>query len=458
MKQRTIFAEGQATKTRLELAEAKLQLSRLKDENFELKHVLAKSEMDASEFKDHLAIIEREKYNLQKKLVRANAQISSLKDYYSTKHTDHSKYIADDQQQTVQGDRRVSDSITVQRRGALKSQLSVTLQNDSHIREITIPSEGDISSDEAEAVEDTDSECEDEEGPASSDGDSDDSASVVPGAEYDGGDQQSEKSFEGDSDGSTYADDAEQDDSGYYANCSTPYDEPFHSRPITKRNNANKDQHHDIIASIETETDYEDIENCDYSEESGDDDFRPDIPKIGSEASAGRPHKSQQPNLASKSCFKRRSNNSANATLDGFGTLGHGRTKIQGSLENVSGLCATQNVRKRKADSSITPKAAKRGRGTPWTEDEKNALVEIVRTHVDGVKSGRRNDVHDVKLWVALREELQRVYNIERGAQACRMVWNRELRESSGIDERRHPDPTQLATSLQVPKRASFKK
>jgi hypothetical protein len=458
MKQRTIFAEGQAAKARLELAEAKLQLSRLKDENFELKHVLANSEMDASEFKDHLAIIERERYNLQKKLVRANTQISSLKDYYSTKHTDNLKYIADDQEQTMQGGRRVSDSIIVQKRGAPNTQLSVTLQNDSHIGQITVPSEDDISSDEAEAAEDTDSECEDEEDPASSDGDSDDSASVVPGAEYDGGDQQSEESFEGDSDGSAYAEDAEQDDSGYYDNCSTPHDEPFHSRPTTKCKNANEDHDHDIIESIETDADDEDIENCDYSEESDDDDFRPDIPKIRSGASAGRPQKSQQPTLASKSCFKRRSNNSANATLDGFGTLGHGSMKIQGSLENGPALCAAQNIRKRKADSPISPKAVKRGRGTPWTDEEKNALVEIVRTHVEGVKAGSHNDVHDVKLWVALRGELQRIYQIERGAQACRMVWNRELRESSGIDERRHPDPTQLATSLQVSKRASFKK
>ncbi|OBT78331.1 hypothetical protein VF21_02222 [Pseudogymnoascus sp. 05NY08] len=95
------------------------------------------------------------------------------------------------------------------------------------------------------------------------------------------------------------------------------------------------------------------------------------------------------------------------------------------------------------------PAPATRRRTTTWTEHEKTCLIAVMVSHAAAVKAGARAAIHDVKLWDVIQGRLVAEHGIDRLPQACRMVWNRELREKSGLDERVRGDPSRMATSLQ---------
>ncbi|OBT87849.1 hypothetical protein VE02_02102 [Pseudogymnoascus sp. 03VT05] len=95
------------------------------------------------------------------------------------------------------------------------------------------------------------------------------------------------------------------------------------------------------------------------------------------------------------------------------------------------------------------PAPATRRRTTTWTEHEKTCLIAVMVSHAAAVKAGTRAAIHDVRLWDVIQGRLVAEHGIDRLPQACRMVWNRELREKSGLDERVRGDPSRMATSLQ---------
>ncbi|OBT42084.1 hypothetical protein VE00_06564 [Pseudogymnoascus sp. WSF 3629] len=88
-------------------------------------------------------------------------------------------------------------------------------------------------------------------------------------------------------------------------------------------------------------------------------------------------------------------------------------------------------------------------RTTTWTEHEKTCLIAVMFSHADAVKAGRRRAVYDTALWALIRRQLMAEHGIDRVPQACRMTWNRGLRELTGLDERLRQDPNKMATSLQ---------
>ncbi|OBU01027.1 hypothetical protein VE01_00939 [Pseudogymnoascus verrucosus] len=88
-------------------------------------------------------------------------------------------------------------------------------------------------------------------------------------------------------------------------------------------------------------------------------------------------------------------------------------------------------------------------RSTSWSEHEKNCLIAVMFAHADAVKAGRHPAVYDTALWAVVRRRLMAEYGIDRVPQACRMMWNRGLRELTGLDERLRRDPNRMATSLQ---------
>ncbi|OBT51847.1 hypothetical protein VE04_08007 [Pseudogymnoascus sp. 24MN13] len=88
-------------------------------------------------------------------------------------------------------------------------------------------------------------------------------------------------------------------------------------------------------------------------------------------------------------------------------------------------------------------------RSTSWSEHEKNCLIAVMFAHAAAVKAGRHPAVYDTALWAVVRRRLMAEYGIDRVPQACRMMWNRGLRELTGLDERLRRDPNRMATSLQ---------
>lgn len=100
-------------------------------------------------------------------------------------------------------------------------------------------------------------------------------------------------------------------------------------------------------------------------------------------------------------------------------------------------------------DSGGSPAKKIRIRSGTWTEHEKACLIDVMVSHAAAVADGSRAAVYDTVLWELVERRLRAEHGVDRGAQACRMTWNRGLREFTGIDERRRPDPSRMATSLQ---------
>lgn len=90
----------------------------------------------------------------------------------------------------------------------------------------------------------------------------------------------------------------------------------------------------------------------------------------------------------------------------------------------------------------------KQPRHNSWTDNEKNMLAQAMEKHLNLIASGRRETIYDAKLFVLLSQDIAKL-GAERGGNACKNMWNRELREATGLDERREKNPSKLATSIQ---------
>ncbi|KFZ11321.1 hypothetical protein V502_07600 [Pseudogymnoascus sp. VKM F-4520 (FW-2644)] len=136
-----------------------------------------------------------------------------------------------------------------------------------------------------------------------------------------------------------------------------------------------------------------------------------------------------------------------------------GPVEAAGPSSSSGAVTSSSSSRKRKSasppsdsdtdDNSDAPSPAKKTRGGTWTEHEKLCLIDVVASHLAAVAAGSRAAVHDTALWDVIQGRLMAEHDVDRGAQACRMSWNRGLRERSGIDDRLRPDPARMATSLQ---------
>ncbi|OBT62658.1 hypothetical protein VE03_07480 [Pseudogymnoascus sp. 23342-1-I1] len=90
-----------------------------------------------------------------------------------------------------------------------------------------------------------------------------------------------------------------------------------------------------------------------------------------------------------------------------------------------------------------------RTRTGTWTPHDKNSLIAVMTSLAAGVAARTHAPVYDAALWEIVEHRLLAEHGVVRGAQACRMVWNRGLRKVTGIDERKRKDPGRLETSLQ---------
>lgn len=90
----------------------------------------------------------------------------------------------------------------------------------------------------------------------------------------------------------------------------------------------------------------------------------------------------------------------------------------------------------------------KKQRPNAWTEEEKHNLKAAMTFHFDLVKDGYREQVYDANLFRVISQDLANM-GIVRNANACKNIWNRELRAATGLDERRQKNPSKLATSVQ---------
>jgi hypothetical protein len=87
----------------------------------------------------------------------------------------------------------------------------------------------------------------------------------------------------------------------------------------------------------------------------------------------------------------------------------------------------------------------------PWSNAETQALIGLVAAHRNPPvgPNGRKPEIlHDVRLFELMSHQL-RLQGIDRSAGACKNEWNRRGRQLSGIDNRKVPNPKQMATSLQ---------
>lgn len=72
-----------------------------------------------------------------------------------------------------------------------------------------------------------------------------------------------------------------------------------------------------------------------------------------------------------------------------------------------------------------------------------------MKKHFDMVRAGEREEVYDTNLFKLISQDILKMGGVERNANACKNMWNRELREATGLDERRQKNPSKLATSIQ---------
>lgn len=95
--------------------------------------------------------------------------------------------------------------------------------------------------------------------------------------------------------------------------------------------------------------------------------------------------------------------------------------------------------------------AAASRRSKPWSNAETQALIALMAAHCNPPigPDGRKPEIlHDVRLFELMSRQL-RLQGFERSPGACKNEWNRRGRPTSGIDNRKVPNPKQMATSLQ---------
>lgn len=99
------------------------------------------------------------------------------------------------------------------------------------------------------------------------------------------------------------------------------------------------------------------------------------------------------------------------------------------------------------ASAPQTPASPAVSKGRPWSADEESATIKIMQ---DLVAEGR---VYGDKRWAECAKRLKKQQPSYRSAAAIKNQWNRVLRARSGVDERKHPNPSRMTTGSQTPKK-----
>jgi hypothetical protein len=144
---------------------------------------------------------------------------------------------------------------------------------------------------------------------------------------------------------------------------------------------------------------------------------------------------------------QRSTNNSLAQLIDDHLTATIGSLP-QPASSHVSGAVA--NTPQPLSRPAATP--AGRDRPVGWSNQEMAALIALVRAHREQPvrPDGQKGVVlHDAKLFDLMSTQMRQQYNFNRTGGACKNAWNRFGRRQSGIDNRKIPRPTQMATSLQ---------
>lgn len=105
------------------------------------------------------------------------------------------------------------------------------------------------------------------------------------------------------------------------------------------------------------------------------------------------------------------------------------------------------------ANSTQAGTRGRRAQG--WDDRELQALISLVRAHHNqpiGPNGKKPEVLRDVRLFELMSRQLQQQHGIFRSAGACKNEWNRRGRQISGIENRKVPNPNQMATSLQKPR------
>ena len=91
---------------------------------------------------------------------------------------------------------------------------------------------------------------------------------------------------------------------------------------------------------------------------------------------------------------------------------------------------------------------SKKQRPMAWTGEKKQNLKAVMAIHFNLVKDRCREHVYDANVFRVISQDVVSM-GIFRNPDACKNIWNRELRAATGLDERRQKNPSKLSTSVQ---------
>jgi len=99
------------------------------------------------------------------------------------------------------------------------------------------------------------------------------------------------------------------------------------------------------------------------------------------------------------------------------------------------------------ASEPQTPSSSANSKGSPWSTEEEDATIKIMQDVVD------EQQIYGDKRWTECAKRLKKQYAVNRSAAAIKNQWNRVLRARSGVDERKHPNPSRMTTGSLTPKK-----
>jgi hypothetical protein len=146
-----------------------------------------------------------------------------------------------------------------------------------------------------------------------------------------------------------------------------------------------------------------------------------------------------------------RSGSATNNSMSGFTDDESDATTSDIPQVTFSSAVTTATILNSSTPANPTQAAATSRKAPGWTDRELQALIALVRAHRNapvGLNGKKPEVLHDVRLFELMSRQL-RAQGINRSAGACKNEWNRRGRQASGIDNRKVPNPRQMATSIQ---------
>ena len=139
-----------------------------------------------------------------------------------------------------------------------------------------------------------------------------------------------------------------------------------------------------------------------------------------------------------------------------LGQISHPQASLpaQASVSEAAHQSQTSQENKKKAKASG---GAEESRPSSWNDHEFQAILYEFQTLRAGeARRGipRNRGLRDVRLWTAISDALVK-HDVLQTASACKNFWSREGRSKSGFDERANPEPNNLATSVQHPRKSN---